>query len=75
MTTRWALEGPTSHDLLTYGGKVIVHGNRHELEWLMANARVVQCPRSIPPEQTIELRFHPQFEGVSWPLRREEWRT
>lgn len=75
MTTRWALEGPTSHDLLTWNGRVIVHNSRHELEWVMTGARIVQCPRDIPPEQTIELRFHPQFEGVSWPLRREEWRT
>ncbi|NEE46836.1 hypothetical protein G3M55_19770, partial [Streptomyces sp. SID8455] len=52
-----------------------VHGNRRELEWIIAGARIVQCPRSIPPEQTIGLRWLPQFEGVTWPLRREEWRT
>jgi hypothetical protein len=74
MNTRWALEGPVSRDLLTHGGKVIVHNSRPELEWLMAGARVVKCPSSIPPEQTIELRFHPNFDGCSWPLRREEFR-
>ncbi|NEB70313.1 hypothetical protein G3I39_25130 [Streptomyces fulvissimus] len=75
MTIRWAIEGPRSRDLLTHGGRVIVHGNRRELEWIIAGARIVQCPRSIPPEQTIGLRWLPQFEGVTWPLRREEWRT
>lgn len=73
MSTRWAIEGPRTRDLLTYGGRVIVHNSRPELEWLIAGARIVQCPRTIPPEQTIELRFHPQFEGCTWPLRREEF--
>ena len=75
MSVRWALEGPVSRDLLTWGGRVIVHDNRHELEWVTTGARVVQCPADIPPEQTIALRWHPRFEGVSWPLRKEEWRT
>lgn len=75
MSTRWALEGPVSRDLLTHGGRVIVHNSRPELEWVMAGVRIVECPRSIPPEQTIGLRWLPQFEGVTWPLRREEWRT
>jgi hypothetical protein len=75
MTTRWALEGARTRDLLTYGGRVIVHNSKPELEWVMHGARIVPCPRAIPPEQTIGLRWLPQFEGVSWPIRREEWRT
>jgi len=74
MSTRWAIEGPLTRDLLTYGGKVIVHNSRPELEWLLDGARVVPCPKAIPPEQTIKLRHHPQFDGCSWPLRRDEFR-
>lgn len=73
-TTRWAIEGPVSRDLLTYRGKVIIHNSRPELEWLIDGARIVPCPRDIPPEQCIELRFHPNFDDCSWPLRREEFR-
>lgn len=75
MSTRWALEGPVSRDLLTWNGRVIVHDSRHELEWLIDGARVVRCPSDLPPEQVIGLRWLPQFAGVSWPLQREEWRT
>ncbi|MER7814546.1 hypothetical protein [Streptomyces sp. NPDC096153] len=74
MTQRWALEGPVSRDLLTWRGRVIVHNSRPELEFLIAGARIVPCPRDIPPEQTIALRHHPSFDGVTWPLRREEFR-
>lgn len=72
--TRWALEGARTRDLLTWGGKVIVHDSRPELEFLISGARIVDCPRSISPEQTIPLRFHPGFDGVTWPLRRDEFR-
>ncbi len=75
MTARWALEGPVTRDLLTWGGRVIVHDSLAELEWLLDGVRIVRCPAAIPPEQVIGLRWLPQYEGVSWPLRRSEWRT
>lgn len=65
-----ALDG----DLLTWGGRVIVHNSRGELEFLIVgDIRVVDCPRSIPAEQTIELPFHPQFSHHKFPLRREDY--
>jgi hypothetical protein len=72
--TRWALQGETSRDLLTWNGLVLVHDNRAELEFLIAGARVIECPRSIPPEQTLALQFHPQFSHHQFPLRREDYR-
>lgn len=72
--SRWALQGEISRDLLTWNGRVLVHNNRAELEFLTAGARVIPCPRSIPPEQTLELRFHPQFADHHFPLRREDYR-
>ncbi|TWE17140.1 hypothetical protein [Kitasatospora atroaurantiaca] len=71
---RWALQGEVSRDLLTWNGRVIVHNSRAELEFLTAGARVIECPRSIPPEQTLPLRAHPQFAHHTWPLRREDYR-
>lgn len=73
-TTRWALEGEISRDLLTWNGRVLVHGNRAELEFLIAGARTVPCPRSVPPEDTLEIRFHPQFSTHQFPLRRGDFR-
>lgn len=74
MSRRYALQGTRSRDLLTYGGRVIVHSNRAELEFLTAgDVRVIECPRSIPPEQCLELRFHPDFAHHRFPLSREDY--
>lgn len=74
----WALFGRVTHDLLTLGGRVIVHDNRAELEWICPRARVVRVTdrdlvqRSpLPP---LPLPQHPALAGVSWPLKRSEWR-
>lgn len=62
-------------DLLTWNGRVIVHNSRGELEFLLTGPiRIVPCPRSVPPEQTIELRFHPQFSHHTFPLVKEAYR-
>jgi hypothetical protein len=72
----WAIQEDTPHgDLLSYGGKTLVHNSRAELEFLLTgNIRIVPCPPSIPPEQALELRFHPQFSHHQFPLRREAYR-
>ena len=73
--SRYALQGTTSRDLLTWNGKVLVHNNRAEMEFLFAGeVRVVDCPRDIPPEQTLEIRYHPQLASVTWPLDRKDFR-
>ncbi len=73
--SRYALQGTTSRDLLTWNGKVLVHDNPAEMEFLFAgDVQVIPCPRSIPPEQTLPIRFHPQLAAVRWPLRREDFR-
>jgi hypothetical protein len=72
--SRYALQGTVSRDLITYGGRVLVHDNRPELEFLFTGARVVECPRDIPPEQTLPVRFHPQLAAVQWPLDRRDFR-
>lgn len=74
MSGRYALQGATSRDLLTYGGRILVHGDRAELEFLITGARIVECPRDIPPEQTLPIRYHPNFASVTWPLNRKTFR-
>ncbi|MCX4232806.1 hypothetical protein [Streptomyces ortus] len=60
-------------DLLSWGGKVIVHDSKAELEFLMRGARVVECPRDIPDDQTLPIRFHPDMATVTWPLDRRNF--
>lgn len=73
--SRYAIKARTpGGDLLTWNGRVIVHNSRGELEFLLTgDIRIVDCPRSIPPEQTIELPFLPQFAHHRFPLRREDY--
>jgi hypothetical protein len=72
----WAIQEDTPHgQLLSYGGRTLVHNSRAELEFLLTGpVRFVPCPPSIPPEQALELRFHPQFSHHRFPLRREAYR-
>lgn len=72
----WAIQHDTLHgDLLSWNGRTLVHGDKGELEFLLTGpVRIVPCPPSIPSEQTIELRFHPQFSHHQFPLRREAYR-
>lgn len=72
--SRYALQGTISRDLLTWNGRILVHDNRAEMEFLVTgDVHVIDCPRDIPPEQTLELRFHPQYAHHRFPLRREDY--
>jgi hypothetical protein len=72
----WAIQEDTPHgELASWNGRVIVHGDRAEMEFLLTgNIRIVRCPPSIPPEQTIELRFHPHYAHHQFPLDRSNYR-
>lgn len=76
MSRRYALQATLPPgDLLTWRGRVLVHDSKPEMEFLFAgDVRVVECPRDIPPEQTIEIRWHPNLSSVQWPLTREQFR-
>lgn len=75
MSGRYAIrDAGLGGELLTWNGRVIVHNSRGELEFLIAgDVRIVDCPRSLPPEDCIELPFLPQFAHHSFPLRREDY--
>lgn len=75
MSARYALQGANSRDLLTWNGRVLIHDNAAELEFLVAgDVAIVPCPNSIPADQTLSIRHHPQFAAVTWPLNRQDFR-
>ncbi len=74
MKPRYGLQGTNSGELLTLGGRVLVHDNSAELAFLTAGARIVTVPGDIPDEQTLPISAHPEFAGVTWPLRKDEFR-
>jgi hypothetical protein len=71
---RYALYGEKSRTLLTFMGRVLVHDNKAELEYLTVGAKAVECPSGIPEGQTFPLRLHPNLTTVEWPLRKESFR-
>lgn len=73
--SRYAIQGTgLGGELASWNGRVIVHNSRGELEFLLTgDIRIVECPRSIPPEQTIELRHHPHFSHHRFPLVRSDY--
>ena len=65
--------GGSSGELLTYGGKVLVHDSRAEYEWLFPKARVVRVTDGDLGQPVMRLQDHPSMEHVRFPLRREDF--
>lgn len=71
------LRGPQSGDLLTLGGKLVVHHTAQELHVLVPGAQVVPVPPSAKGGPFLPISAHPQFRAVrSWdPIDPEEFRA
>lgn len=67
------MQGLISKELITFDGKVIVHNNRDEMEFLFTGVRVVECPKEFEPKDLIKVKDHPDFSSVQWPLSRNRW--
>ncbi len=72
----WVIQEDRLHgQLLSYGGKVLVHNSRAELEFLLTGAiRIVPCPTSLRPEDCMEIKFHPHYAHHTFPLVRSAYR-
>lgn len=73
MSRRFAMEGPNSRQLLSYQGKVLVHGDRAELEFLFPGVKVVEPGRALAEYDTLPVKDHPELSHLRWPLRREDF--
>ena len=69
----FALEGPKSKELLSYRGRVLVHENRQDLEWLFPGIRIVPVNEKLG-RPMHSLRKHPELAHQRWPLRRGDFR-
>lgn len=74
----YALYGRGSGDLLTLHGRVIVHDNQREMEYLFPSAVIVKVNerdvKKRSPFEVLPLRDHPGLQHVSWPLNRDDFR-
>lgn len=67
----FCLRGDVTGTRITWGGRVIVHDNRHELEFLFPKLRIE--PVTIRPTDAIEARFVPGNEGCFLPNGRLDY--
>jgi hypothetical protein len=67
----WALK-TVDGDVFTYGGNVLVHDNRAELEFLFPHRETVDVTESVLPKMRVQ--DHPQCSVLTFPLRREDFR-
>ncbi len=71
--TLWALVGARTGEVLSWRGRVLVHPDRAELEFLFPAARVVACPPDLVAA-SLPLAAHPDMAAVRWPLDRRDFR-
>lgn len=76
MSRRYGLHGQRSHDFLTYGGRILWHGDAAELAYLfpVGTATVREIPRDVPDDLMLHVRHHPAMSAVRWPLDRSQFR-
>lgn len=72
--TRYGLKGSRSGDLITYGGRILVHDNDNELQFLFPGTQVVRVSDRLPDEMTMSIAAHPEMASVRFPLNRRDFR-
>lgn len=72
----WAIREARLHgQLLSYGGKTLVHDSKGELEFLLTGpVRIVPCPPSLRADDCMEIKFHPHYAHHTFPLDRSAYR-
>ena len=70
--TDWAITCSESPGVFTYGGRVLIHDNRYELEFLFPHRQTVDVSHTVLPR--MRWADHPHMTGIRWPLRREDFR-
>lgn len=77
----WVLVQHGNGEPFTFGGRLIVHGSREELEFLVPTHPAREVPGRSPEETaarlgipTMALKDHPDMAAVQWPLDRRRFR-
>lgn len=73
MMQAYAIWGVNCQNWITYKGKVLVHDNRRELEFLypLSIVRSIQ----LREDEAMSIKDHPQnvADGLQWPLRESDF--
>lgn len=73
-TEFFAIASRSASQYVTSGGRVIIHDNRNEMEFLFPQNTIVPFKGFPHPDDTIALFAVPGMEAVQFPLRKEDFR-
>ncbi len=65
--------GGSSGELLTYGGRVLIHDDKAEFEYLVPNTRIIRITDGDLGQPVMPLRDHPSLAQIKWPLDRKDF--
>jgi len=68
----FAIKGQRTGQLLSLGGRTLVHDNERELAFLFPNSQIVAA--DIPLVEQYPIRLHPDLASVRWPLDPKDFR-
>jgi hypothetical protein len=63
---------PSAQSWITLHGKVLVHPNKGELEFLFPGTTVRQC-YGVDDDDVMLIADHPQMASVKFPLNRKDF--
>jgi len=76
----FAIVGRTSGEILSYRGRMVVHHDRAELEFLFPGEKIVMLNGYSREEvaqkygrPAMHLKDHPDMDAVQWPLDRKRF--
>lgn len=69
---KYAMWSPGAQSWITYNGRVLVHDNSGELEFLFPGA-TVRPISGVAEADTLSIKDHPGMATVRWPLRRKDF--
>lgn len=72
--TIYGLWGPSSREFLTFLGRVLVHDNKAEMEWLFPGCPIREVPPSFTSDMCISITQHPDLVNTTFPLKRSDFR-
>lgn len=78
----FAIIGRTSGEILSYRGRMVLHHDRRELEYLFPGERIAMLTGYTREEvahhygrPAMHLKNHPDMAAVSWPINPKEFVT
>lgn len=67
----YAMWGRSAQSWISYKGKVLIHDNQGEMEFLFPGA--VVRPITVRPEEGMSIKDHPECAHYRWPIRKEDF--